>query len=147
MCLGKNYMMPFFCKWPSPGLNKQSVEKFFFDWHSYLTQLHNVKWLTFIITILLKFYSPPFAKPQINWCRFCMWSLSECNTKLWMLQLRIRKRTVFWPFGFDFSQLSYKLCVVLSVFYIFSCKRFSNIAKKYVWALNVLTGKLNFMME
>jgi len=24
MCLGKNYMMPFFCKWPSPGLNKQS---------------------------------------------------------------------------------------------------------------------------
>jgi len=27
MCLDKkdrNYMMPFFCKWPSPGLNKQS---------------------------------------------------------------------------------------------------------------------------
>jgi len=27
MCLGKNHMMPVFCKWPSPGLNKQSVEK------------------------------------------------------------------------------------------------------------------------
>jgi len=24
-------MMPFFSKWPSPGLNKQSVEKVFFD--------------------------------------------------------------------------------------------------------------------
>jgi len=24
MCLGKTYMMPFFCKLPSPGLNKQS---------------------------------------------------------------------------------------------------------------------------
>ena len=30
-CLGKNFMMPFFCKWPSPGLNKQSIEKKFFD--------------------------------------------------------------------------------------------------------------------
>jgi len=24
MCLGKNYLMPFFRKWTSPGLNKQS---------------------------------------------------------------------------------------------------------------------------
>jgi len=24
MCLSKNYVMPFLCKWPSPGLNKQS---------------------------------------------------------------------------------------------------------------------------
>ena len=24
MCLGKTYIMPFFCKWPLPGLNKQS---------------------------------------------------------------------------------------------------------------------------
>jgi len=24
---------------------------------------------------------------------------------------------------------------------------FSDIAKKYVWALNVLTGKLNFIMD
>ena len=33
---------------------------------------------------------------------FCMWSLSECNPKLWTLQLRIRKRIVFWPLGFYF---------------------------------------------
>jgi len=25
--------------------------------------------------------------------------------KLWMLQLRIRKRTVFWPLGFDFTSV------------------------------------------
>jgi len=33
MCLGKNYLMPFFCKWPLPGLNKQSWcwKKMFFD--------------------------------------------------------------------------------------------------------------------
>jgi len=35
------------------------LKKIFFDVHSYLTQSHNVKWLiSFIITILLKFYSP-----------------------------------------------------------------------------------------
>ena len=65
---------------------------------------------------------------------FCMWSLSECKSKLWMLQLRIRKRSVFWQLGFDFPQLLNKFCVVLSVFCIFSCKSFSDIAKKYVWA-------------
>jgi len=63
-----------------------------------------------------------------------------------VLQLRKRERTVFWPFGFDFPQLLNKFCVVLRVFCIFSCKRFSDIAKKYAWALNVLTGKLNFIM-
>jgi len=31
MYLDKNYMMPFFCKWASAGLNKHSVEKIFFD--------------------------------------------------------------------------------------------------------------------
>jgi len=40
-----------------------------------------------------------------------------------------------------------KECVVLSFFYIFSYKRFSDIAKKYVWAVNVLTGKLNFIIK
>jgi len=30
---------------------------------------------------------------------------------------------------------------------VFSYKSFSDIVKKYVWALNVLTGKLNFMKE
>jgi len=30
---------------------------------------------------------------------------------------------------------------------VFLCKRFSDIAEKYVWALNALTGKLNFMKE
>jgi len=35
-------------------------------------------------------------------------------------------------------QLLNKLCVLLSVFCIFSCKSFSDIAKKYVWALNAL---------
>jgi len=39
--------------------------------------------------------------------------LPECNTKLWMLQLRIRKGTVFLPIGFDFPQLLNKFCVVL----------------------------------
>jgi len=54
-----------------------------------------------------------------------------------MLQLRIRKGTVFLPLGVDFAQLLNKLCVVLSVFCIFSCKRFSDIAVKYVWVLSV----------
>jgi len=30
---------------------------------------------------------------------------------------------------------------------MFSCKSFSDIAKKYTWALNVPTGKLNFLTE
>jgi len=103
--LNETSMIPFFRKWPLSGLNKQSwCWKIFFDWHSYLTQPHNVKWLiSFIITILLKFHSPP-----------CFFAL------------------VLFTFVF---------------FCIFSCKRFSDIAKKYVWALNVLTGKLNFIME
>jgi len=33
-----------------------------------------------------------------------------------MLQLRIRRGTVFLPLGFDFLQLLNKLCMVLSVF-------------------------------
>jgi len=37
--------------------------------------------------------------------------------------------------------------VVLGVFCIFSCKNFSDIAKKYVWALNALIRKLNFIKE
>jgi len=63
-----------------------------------------------------------------------------------MLQLRIRKGTVFILLAFDFPLLLNKLCVVLRVFCIFSCKSFSDIAKKYVCALNVLIGKLNFIM-
>jgi len=30
---------------------------------------------------------------------------------------------------------------------MFSCKRFPDIAKKYVRALNAWTGKLNFIMD
>jgi len=78
---------------------------------------------------------------------FCMRLLSEYITKLCMLQLRIRKRSVFWPLGFDFPQLLNKFCVVLGVFLHIFMQSFSNIAKKYVWALNVLTRKLNFVME
>jgi len=44
-------------------------------------------------------------------------------------------------------QLLNKFSVVLNVFCIFSCKRFSDIAKKYVWALNAPTGKLNFIKD
>jgi len=40
-----------------------------------------------------------------------------------------------------------KCYMVLSVLYIFSCKSFSDIAKKYAWALNVLTRKLNYIKE
>jgi len=46
-----------------------------------------------------------------------------------------------------FPQLLNELCVVLSVFFIFECKSFSDIAKKYSWTLNVLTGKPKFVKE
>ena len=71
-----------------------------------------------------KFYSPPCDKPQSHDVKFCMWSLSECNTKLWMLQLH-----VFWPLGFGVPQMLNKLCVVLSVIGIFSCKVFQILRK------------------
>ena len=61
---------------------------------------------------------------------FCMWSLSECHTKLWMLQLHIRKRTVFLPLGFDFPQLLNKFCVVLSVFLHIFMKKFFRYCEK-----------------
>jgi len=145
-------MMPFFRKWPSPGLNKQS-----WCWKNFL-------WVTFLpdtatqCQVIDFFYHHDLAKilffiqlhvlsRKSHDVDFCMWSLSECNTKLWMLQFRIRKITVFLPLGFDFPQLLNKFCVVLSVFWTFSCKSFSDIAKKYVWALNVLTGKINFIMD
>jgi len=44
-----------------------------------------------------------------------------------------------------FPQLLNKFCVVPSVFCMFSCKSFSDIAQKYAWAVNVLTGKVNFV--
>jgi len=48
-----------------------------------------------------------------------------------------KKKNCFLTAWLDFPQLLNKLCVVLSVFRIFSCKRFSDIAVKYAWALSV----------
>jgi len=59
----------------------------------------------------------------------------------------IRKRTIFLPLGSDLFSVLNKFSVVLNVFCIFSCKRFSDIAKKYVWVLNALIGKLNFIKD
>jgi len=58
-----------------------------------------------------------------------------------------KKNNCFLTTWLRFSQMLNKLCVVLSAFCKFPCKRFSDIAKKYVWALNVLIEKLNFLMD
>ena len=61
-----------FCKWLPPGLNKQiwCWRKENFVWLTLLpdTAIVSVQeYISFIITISLKFYSPPCVKPQITW--------------------------------------------------------------------------------
>jgi len=64
MCLGKNYTMPFLrvaIAWIKQEKN--------FLWLTFLPDTATQRQVIdfFIITILLKFYSPPYAKPQITW--------------------------------------------------------------------------------
>jgi len=47
-----------------------------------------------------------------------------------MLQLRIRKRIVYLPLGFDFPQLLNKFCVVLSVFLHIFMQKFLKYCEK-----------------
>jgi len=105
MCLGKNYMTSYFCKWPWPGLNKQSwCWKIFsliniLTWPSHTT---SSDWFLLSSQSYYNFDHLHVLSRKSHDVDFCLWLLSECNTKLWMLQLRVRKRTVFWPVGFHF---------------------------------------------
>jgi len=97
------------------------LKKIFFGVHSYLTQLHQTSsdWFLLSSQSCWNFIHLHVLSRKSHDADFCMWSFSECNTKLWMLQLSIRKCTVFWPLGFDFPQLLNKFCLVLSVFFAY----------------------------
>ena len=67
---------------------------------------------------------------------FCLWPLPECNTKIWLLQLRIRKGNVFWPLK-EFQ-------IVRSIFWRFLGKTFFTCYEKCAYGLNVVVA---FMKE
>jgi len=55
-----------------------------------------------------------------------------------MLQLRIKKRTVFWPLGFDFPQLLKTSCVVLGVFLHIFMQKFFRYCEKVLMGIECI---------
>ena len=85
----QNYMTSYFGKWPSPGLNKQSwCWKIFsllniLTWHSHTT---SSDWFLLSSRSCYNFDHLHVLSRKSHDVDFCLWLLSECNTKLWMLQ-------------------------------------------------------------
>ena len=132
MCLGKNFMTSYFCKWPSLGLKKQSwCWKIFsliniLTWHSHTT---SSDWFLLSSRSCQNFDHLHVLSRKSHDVDFCLWLLSECNTKLWMLQFRIRKRTVFSPLGFDFLSCQINSLWFLVFFAYFHGKVFQILRK------------------